>query len=101
MKPSFKTIAVAAAFVAVSALAAPTLFGQGKPPSPPARGGQPAPPLGGKSTERTFKVKLDFNRWHDTAELAADLRTLEKAFPKFLKLVVARQEPRRARPHAA
>ncbi len=32
-----------------------------------------------------FKVKLDFNRWHDCAELKADLLRLEKAWPKFLK----------------
>ncbi len=33
-----------------------------------------------------FKVKLDFNRWHDVNELFADMARLEKAFPKFLKL---------------
>jgi hypothetical protein len=33
-----------------------------------------------------FKVKLDFNRWHDVNELYADMSRLEKAFPKFLKL---------------
>lgn len=32
-----------------------------------------------------FKVRLDFNRWHDTDEIKADLLTLEKAYPKFLK----------------
>jgi hypothetical protein len=32
-------------------------------------------------------VKLDFNRWHDVAELQADLRALEKAYPKFLKYI--------------
>ena len=37
------------------------------------------------TSERAFKVKLDFNRWHDVAELHADLRTLEKVYPKFLK----------------
>ena len=32
-----------------------------------------------------FKVRLDFNRWHDHAELKADLLRLEKAWPRFLK----------------
>jgi len=32
-----------------------------------------------------FKVKLDFNRWHDCAEIKSDLLRLEKAWPKFLK----------------
>ena len=39
----------------------------------------------GPTSERTYKVHLDFNRWHDVAELIADLKTLEKAWPKFLK----------------
>lgn len=33
-----------------------------------------------------FKVKLDFNRWHDVNELYSDMARLQKAFPKFLKL---------------
>lgn len=33
-----------------------------------------------------FKVKLDFNRWHDVPELYDDMARLEKAFPKFLKM---------------
>jgi hypothetical protein len=37
------------------------------------------------SSDLTYKVKLEFNRWHDVAELQADLRSLEKAYPKFLK----------------
>ena len=36
-----------------------------------------------------FKVKIDFNRWHDVYELHDDMRRLEKAYPKFLKTVVA------------
>jgi hypothetical protein len=32
-----------------------------------------------------FKVKLDFNRWHDCSEIKADLLRMEKAWPKFLK----------------
>lgn len=40
---------------------------------------------GQKASDPQFKVKLDFNRWHDCDELKADLLRLEKAFPKFLK----------------
>jgi hypothetical protein len=39
------------------------------------------------SSERNFKVRLDFNRWHDTAEVKAAMLKLEKAYPKFLKYV--------------
>lgn len=44
---------------------------------------QPAKPASGSDPQ--FKVRLDFNRWHDYAELKEDLRGLEKAWPKFLK----------------
>ena len=30
-----------------------------------------------------FKVRLDFNRWHDVAELKADFEKLEAAFGQF------------------
>ena len=33
-----------------------------------------------------FKVRLDFNRWHDVAELKSDFEKLSKAWPKYLKL---------------
>jgi hypothetical protein len=39
-----------------------------------------------KASDPAFKVKLDFNRWHDCGELAADMKRLQAAFPKFLKL---------------
>src|SRR5512139_2279842 len=39
-----------------------------------------------KASDPAFKVKLDFDRWHDTNELYADMKTLQAAFPKFLKL---------------
>ena len=38
------------------------------------------------SSDPQFKVKLDFNRWHDVDELWSDLKKLEKAYPKFLKV---------------
>jgi hypothetical protein len=39
-----------------------------------------------KASDPAFKIKLDFNRWHDYDELAADMKRLQAAFPKFLKL---------------
>lgn len=39
-----------------------------------------------KASDPAFKVKLDFNRWHDVGELYADMKSLQAAFPKFLKL---------------
>jgi len=39
-----------------------------------------------KASDPAFKVKLDWNRWHDTHELYADMKKLQAAFPKFLKL---------------
>lgn len=38
------------------------------------------------ASDPQFKVKLDFNRWHDVPELYADVRRLEAAFPKLLKV---------------
>ncbi len=43
-------------------------------------------PASAQASDPAFKVKLDFNRWHDVTELYSDLRRLETAFPKFLKL---------------
>jgi len=41
--------------------------------------------LAQQASDPPFKVKIDFNRWHDYDELKADLLRLEEAFPKFLK----------------
>jgi hypothetical protein len=38
-----------------------------------------------KGSDPQFRVKLDFNRWHDCDELKSDLLRLVKAFPKLLK----------------
>ena len=38
------------------------------------------------ASDPAFKVKIDFNRWHDVNELYDDMRRLEKAFPEFLKI---------------
>jgi hypothetical protein len=39
-----------------------------------------------KLSDPPFKVKIDFNRWHDTDELYADFHRLAAAFPKFVKV---------------
>jgi len=39
-----------------------------------------------KNPTPPFKVKLDFNRWHDTNDLYADMKRLAAAFPKFVKV---------------
>jgi hypothetical protein len=38
-----------------------------------------------QGSDPAHKVRLDFNRWHDTEDLKQDLLALEKAYPKFLK----------------
>jgi hypothetical protein len=46
-------------------------------------------PQGGmtqKNPTPPFKVKLDFDRWHDTNDLYADMRKLAAAWPKFVKV---------------
>ncbi len=66
--------ATTALCVGLAALGSPGVAGQGA--QAPAR-----------TSERAYKVKLDFNRWHDTAELYAAMKTLEQAYPKFLKYI--------------
>ena len=39
------------------------------------------------ASDPQFKVKLDFNRWHDVHELYDDMKKLEKAYSKFLKTI--------------
>jgi len=39
-----------------------------------------------QGSDPPHKVRLDFNRWHDTQALYDDLRALEQAYPRFLKL---------------
>ena len=41
---------------------------------------------GQSASDPQIKVKIDFNRWHDVPELYADMKRLQKAWPKFLKL---------------
>jgi Zinc carboxypeptidase len=51
--------------------------------APATMGAQQQPASG---SDPQFKVRLDFNRWHDVAELKSDFEKLQKAWPKFLKL---------------
>ena len=39
-----------------------------------------------KASDPQHKVRIDFNRWHDVPELQSDMRRLQAAYPKFLKL---------------
>jgi hypothetical protein len=73
----------AALLVSLAVWAAPGVSGQAA-----GKGQAPAAAKAGSVTsERTYTVKLDFNRWHDVAELQADMRLLEKTYPKFLKYI--------------
>jgi len=91
---TFRLIATSALLTALAVLASAGMSAQGKPPAQGAASAPQAAPTRAAqdwatapSSERAFKVRLDFNRWHDVAELQADMRTLEKAYPKFLKYV--------------
>ncbi|MBA2258347.1 MAG: peptidase M14, partial [Acidobacteria bacterium] len=66
-----RRLAIAAAIVTLST----SMGAQQRTPAQPASGSDPQ-----------FKVRLDFNRWHDVAELKSDFEKLAKAFPKLLKL---------------
>lgn len=84
-----RILAVAGATLALVVHTAPATRGQAAKPAQAQAQAAKAWTLDGQgpTSERTFKVKLDFNRWHDTGELIAALKTLEKAYPKFLKYV--------------
>jgi hypothetical protein len=94
MNRHIRLITVAALLTGLAVFGSSSPFAQGSPATAavkPAAQAQAAPSAvdwaKNPSSERAFKVKLDFNRWHDVAELQADLRTLEKAYPKFLKYI--------------
>ncbi len=87
MKPFCRLIATAALLAGLAVSSPAGLSAQarasqaGKPAAAPAV--KPEPP----TSERAHTVRLDFNRWHDVAELQADMRTLQKAYPKFLTFI--------------
>ncbi len=92
MNTFYRLVAAAGVLVALAVFASPVVEGQAKPAQAPAAA-RPAPaaPMDWAKTptsERAYKVKLDFDRWHDVAELQADMKTLEKAYPKFVKYIV-------------
>ena len=66
------------ALVAALVIAPASMGAQQKPAN--------APMVPASGSDPQFKVRLDFNRWHDVAELKSDFEKLEKAFPTFLKL---------------
>jgi len=79
-----RLITAAGPLLLLAVSTAPRIAGQAKPPQAPTA--KPAATQGA-TTERAYKAKLEFNRWHDVAELQADMKTLEKAYPKFLKYI--------------
>jgi len=68
VKTIYKTFANAFVILLIMIIASPTSYAQKSASDP------------------QFKVKIDFNRWHDVNELWYDMERLEKAFPKFLTL---------------
>ena len=94
-KRTVRLFTAAGLALAAMAFAGPAMLGQeqagqAKPaqtkPAPGSQTGKPwLPENQGPTLERAYKVRLDFNRWHDVAELISDMKVLEKAWPKFLK----------------
>ncbi len=68
MKTIYKTLASVFVIMMLLTIVSPVSYGQKYASDP------------------QFKVKIDFNRWHDVNELWDDMRRLEKAFPEFLKM---------------
>jgi len=68
VKTIYKTLACAFVVMMLTTVVSPVSYGQKSASDP------------------QFKVKLDFDRWHDVNELWSDLKRLETAFPKFLKV---------------
>ncbi len=48
--------------------------------------GSAGPALAQKASDPAFKVKLEFNRWHDVPELYADMKRIADAFPKLCRI---------------
>ena len=56
-------------------------------PAPATPASRPAPAASAfPSSDPPYKTRIEVNRWHSHAELVADLRRLQQAFPKFLTL---------------
>lgn len=68
MKTIYKTLASASVIILIMTFASPLSYAQDYASDP------------------QFKVKIDFNRWHDVDELWDDMKRLEKAFPDKLKM---------------
>jgi hypothetical protein len=92
MNTYYRLVATAGVLAALAVFASPVVEGQAKPAQAPAVAtpAQAGPMDWAKAptSERTYKVKLDFDRWHDVAELQADMKALEKAYPTFVKYIV-------------
>ncbi len=90
MNSSYRFVATAGVVAALAVFASPAVHGQAKPAQAPAaaKAAPAADWTKAPTSERAYKVRLDFDRWHDVAELQADMKTLEKAYPKFVKYIV-------------
>ena len=80
-----RLITTAGLLLLLAVFTSPSVAGQAKQPAPAGKAAAAAKPA--VTSEPAHKVRLDFNRWHDVAELQADMKTLEKAYPKFLKYI--------------
>ena len=86
MMHNMRRLITTAGLLAVSAaIGSPVLSGQAPAQAGAAASRPSAATRQAATSERAHKVRLDFNRWHDVAELQADMKALEKAYPKFLK----------------
>ena len=70
MTRTIRFIATSALLAALAVLASASMSAQGKPAAGPAAAQAPSARAdqnwaAAPSSERTYKVKLDFNRWHD------------------------------------
>ena len=72
MKDTTRAVRPAIAALAFVMLAASAALAQDRP--------------GIQGSDPPHKVRLDFNRWHDSAELYADMRAIAEAYPKFVKV---------------
>ena len=80
MKKTGAILAMTILGAVLLALASPAAFGQ-------------------KASDPPFKVKIDFDRWHDVPELYADFQKLQNAFPQVPQVPVHRQVLRTPGPH--
>ncbi|RPJ84570.1 MAG: hypothetical protein EHM13_03765, partial [Acidobacteria bacterium] len=80
-----RTVTTAGLLLLWGSVCAPALNGQA--PGAGVEAGRDGATAAKGARDGVHKVRIDFNRWHDVAELQADMKALEKAYPKFLKYI--------------